>query len=132
MTTDVLFEQNLLGKNNDHASGVSEVVLFSQGGLYRKTKDTLGKTLSQRSEIAAKIRVEFFLFSSFHFKLLSHGCYPMVLPHFLLKKLSKMPKFTEFTLVNAIIFFIQIYYKELFGPIFEFTTTCDLLAKCLF
>ena len=43
-----------------------------------------------------------------------------------------MPKFTEFTLVNAIIFFIQIFYKELFGPIFEFTTTRDLLAKCLF
>ena len=35
-------------------------------------EDTLGKTLYRRLEIAAKCRVEFFLFSSFHL-----GCYHM-------------------------------------------------------
>ena len=36
------------------------------------SEDTLGKTLSRRLEIAAKCRVEFFVFSSFHL-----GCYQM-------------------------------------------------------
>ena len=106
---------------------------FSKSKILGQAADvnrTIGRTLFQRSEIATKYWVKFFLFSSFHFRLLSYVLYLMasrtprdkansqqnMIFHILclIKRLIKMSKFAKFTLVNAMEFSLFRFYRRNF------------------
>ena len=79
----------------DTGPAISSVLTYSPP--IGRHSSALGKTLSRRSEIAAKCRVDFFIFS------LSDSRKNMIFHIFyLIKKLCKMPKFAKFMLVISL------------------------------
>ena len=83
------------------------------------SEGTLGKTLSRRSEIAAKCRVEFFYFRVFIQSVIIFSVSNSrknVIFHifYLIKKLCKMPKFAKFVLVISLFKYSRNNFLDLF------------------
>ena len=102
-------------------------LVFTSGKAMFFLEDTLGKTLSRRSEIAAKWRVEFFYFQVFIQSVIifslslrlarekPNSRKNMIFHIFcLIKKLCKMRKFAKFTLVISLFKYFRKNFLDRF------------------